>query len=575
MNGETSTPEAEHANGFDPRIEQALNLLITLASGDLTARVVLGDTNDQLDGLLVGLNMLAEELEASTAELHAARDELEERVRERTEELREKTQLLESILQNMGDGIVVTDRQGQIILHNAAAAHIIGVSEVTAPIEEWVETYYILDAEGAGPYRTERLPMIRALYGESTNQIELLFRGPARPDGVFAAVTGRPLRDEQGDTHGGIVVLRDITASKRAEARAEETNRQLARLAAEHERNARSFSLLGEMGNMLQAAVTQEELFGVVSTYSPRLFPDASGALYMYSPSRDDLESVVAWGGFEPSKEERVFKPDECWGLRRGRVHSLLRGSGGMQCRHIAHPDGCDTLCAPVLGQGEIIGLLHLRCIDTKPLSEDELSRSLEERERVASSAAEYLGLALANMRLREALREQSIRDSLTNLYNRRYLDATLAREVMRAERHAASVAVMMLDIDHFKQFNDTHGHDAGDAMLQTFGAFLSNSTRGGDVACRYGGEEFTLILADTSLESARLRAEEIRASAKNVRGSLDGQELGPITISIGLAAYPTHAATGEGLLAAADVALYEAKQTGRDCVVIAAASND
>lgn len=575
MNGDTTTSEAEHTDGFDPRIEQALNLLIALASGDLTARVALGDTDDQLDGLLVGLNMLAEELEASTADLQAARGELEERVRERTEELRDKTQLLESILQNMGDGIVVTDRQGKVILHNAAAAHIIGVSEVVAPIVEWVETYHILDAEGNGPFRSERLPMLCALYGESTDQIELLFRGPTRPDGVFAAVTGRPLRDEQGDIHGGITVLRDITASKRAEAQAAETARQLARLAAEHERNARSFSLLGEMGNMLQAAVTQEELFDVVSTYSSQLFPDAIGALYMYSPSRDDLESVVAWGGFEPDKEERVFKPDECWGLRRGRVHSLLRGSGGMQCRHIAHPDGCDTLCAPVLGQGEIIGLLHLRCIDPKPVPADGPSRSLEERERVASSAAEYLGLALANMRLREALREQSIRDPLTNLYNRRYLDATLAREVMRAKRHDSSVAVMMLDIDRFKQFNDTHGHDAGDAMLQVFGAFLSNSARGGDIACRYGGEEFTLILADTPLESARLRAEEIRASAKNVRGTLAGQELGPITISIGLAAYPTHAATGEAVLAAADAALYEAKQAGRDCVVIASTAND
>jgi diguanylate cyclase (GGDEF)-like protein/PAS domain S-box-containing protein len=575
MNAETPTSESDHTDGFDPRIEEALSLLITLASGDLTARVVLGDTNDQLDGLLVGLNMLAEELEASTADLRAAKDELEERVRDRTEELREKTQLLESILQNMGDGIVVTDSQGQVILHNAAAAHIIGVSEVGAPIKEWVETYHVLDAEGTGPFHTEQLPMMRALYGESMDQVELLFGGPDRPDGVFAAVTGRPLRDEQGDVHGGIAVLRDITESKRAEVKAVETNRQLAQLATEHERNARNFSLLGEMGNMLQAAVTQEELFDVVSTYSSRLFPNAIGALFMYSPSRDDLESVVTWGGFEPSKEERVFKPDECWGLRRGRVHSLLRGSEGMQCRHIARPDGCDTLCAPVLGQGEIIGLFHLRCIESETLASRRSQRSIEERERVAGSAAEYLGLALANMRLREALREQSIRDPLTNLYNRRYLDATLAREVMRAVRQEASIAVMMLDIDHFKTFNDTYGHDAGDAMLQAFGTFLGQSTRGGDVACRYGGEEFTVIFPDTPIESARLRAEEIRAGVKSVRGRLDGRELGPITVSVGLATYPVHATTADGLLAAADAALYEAKQAGRDCVVVAPTPND
>ena len=562
-------PEHEGGSSLDPRVDQALALLISLAAGDLSARVVLGDTNDELDGLLVGLNMLAEELEASTADLRAARDELEERVRQRTEELGEKTRLLESILRNMGDGIVVTDKHGKVILFNAAAAHIVGINEITAPIEEWVQTYRIFDTDGARPFPTERLPMIRALYGESTDQIELLFRVANQPDEVFAAVTGRPLRDERGNVHGGIAVLRDITASKHAEAQAEETNRKLARLAAEHERNARSFSLLGEMGNMLQAAVRHEELYDVVASYASRLFPDASGGLYMYSPSRDELESVVTWGGFEPGTAEKVFKPDQCWGLRRGRAHSGGLGSKGMRCHHITHPNECDTLCAPVLGQGEILGLLHLRCVDAGVSTEEVVPRSMEERERVASSAAEYLGLALANMRLREALRQQSIRDALTNLYNRRYLEETLAQEVMRADRQESSISVMMIDIDHFKRFNDAFGHEAGDAMLQAFGAFLSGSARGGDVACRYGGEEFTLVLTDAPLEGSRRRAEELCENVKSVRVEFAGQQLGPITISVGLASYPLHAATKDALLTAADAALYEAKQAGRDRVAV------
>jgi diguanylate cyclase (GGDEF)-like protein len=564
-------PEHEGGSSSDPRVEQALALLISLAAGDLSARVVLGDTNDELDGLLVGLNMLAEELEASTADLRAAKDELEERVRERTEELREKTRLLESVLRNMGDGIVVTDKHGQIILFNAAAAHIIGVDEVAAPIEEWVGTYGVLASDGSRPFPTERLPMMRALYGESTDQVELLFRDSYQLEGIYAAVTGRPLRDEQGNIHGGIAVFRDITSSKRAEAQAEETNRKLARLAAEHERNARSFSLLGEMGNMLQAAVKHEELYDVVASYASRLFPDANGALYMYSPSRDDLESVVTWGGFELGEAERVFKPDQCWGLRRGRVHSGGLGSEGMRCFHITQPDECATLCAPVLGQGEILGLLHLRCIEPAASTEVTAPRSMEERERIASSAAEYFGLALANMRLREALRQQSIRDSLTDLYNRRYLEETLTREVSRADRQESSIAVIMIDIDHFKRFNDTFGHEAGDAMLQAFGAFLNGSTRGGDVACRYGGEEFTLILTDTPPEISLRRAEELRENVKSIRAEFAGQPLGPITISIGLAAYPLHAKTKDALLTAADAALYEAKQAGRDRVVVSA----
>lgn len=564
-------PEHESGSSSDPRVEQALTLLISLAAGDLSARVVLGDTNDELDGLLVGLNMLAEELEASTAELHAARDELEERVRERTKELGEKTRLLESVLQNMGDGIVVTDKHGQVILLNVAATRIAGIAGTAAPIDKWVQTYGILTGDGSRPFPTERLPMMRALYGDSVDQVELLFRSPDLPEDIFAAVTARPLRDEQGHVHGGITVLRDITASKRAEAETEEANRRLAQLAAEHERNARSFSLLGEMGNMLQAAVKHEELYDVVASYAARLFPDANGVLYMYSPSRDDLESVVTWGGFEPIKAERVFKPDQCWGLRRGRVHSGGPGSEGMRCHHIAQPDECDTLCAPVLGQGEILGLLHLRCIETRTSDGRPTPRSMEERERVASSAAEYLGLALANMRLREALRQQSIRDSLTDLFNRRYLEETLAREVLRADRQESSISVMMIDIDHFKQFNDKFGHEAGDAMLQAFGAFLGGSARGGDVACRYGGEEFTLILVDTPLENSLHRAEEVCEGVKRIRVEFAGQQLGPITISIGLASYPTHATTKDALLTAADAALYEAKEAGRDRVVVSA----
>ncbi len=564
-------PELEdaHSGPFDPRVEQALGLLIRLASGDLSARVVLGETNDELDGLLIGLNMLAEELEASTTELRAAKDELEERVRERTAELGEKTRLLESILQNMGDGVVVTDRHGQVILFNAAAARILDVDAITVPIVDWVDTYGILDVGGTKPFPTERLPMMRALYGESTDQVQLLFRDPARPDEVFASVTARPLRDEEGNVHGGIAVLRDITSSKQAEARAEETNRKLARLAEEHEKNAHQFSLLGEMGNMLQAAVSKEELYDVVATYASRLFPDGRGALYMQSPSRDDLESVVTWGGFVAQGVERVFKPDQCWGLRRGRIHSLGRGSDGMRCQHVMQPQECDTLCAPVLGQGEILGLLHLRCADPEHHAAEGDPRRLEERERVARSAAEYLGLAIANMRLREALRQQSIRDPLTNLYNRRYLEETLTREVLRAGRQKASISVMMIDVDRFKQFNDNHGHEAGDAMLRALATFLSKSARGGDVACRYGGEEFVLVLTDTAIESAVGRAEELRDGAKRVRARFAGQEIGALAISIGLAAYPVNALTRDALLAAADTALYEAKEAGRDCVVI------
>ncbi len=562
--------EAGPAASGNGRFEQALGLLIRLAGGELDARAELSEANDELDGLLAGLNMLAEELEASTVELRQAHDQLEIRVRERTEELAEKTSLLESILANMGDGVVVTDEAGNVLLSNPASARIVGVEEPSAPVGEWIDAYHIRDAADSGPFPNERLPMMRALRGEAADQVEMLVRTPGRNDRTYISVTARPLRDEGGRIHGSISVLRDITDHKRAEAEAREANRRLEKLASNLERDAHSFRLLGEFGGMLQAAVTNEELYDIVDTYAIRLFPDSIGGLYLYSPSRDDLELATEWGGFDPEDEERVFKPDACWGLRRGRIHFNAPNSEGMTCRHVVSPETCDALCAPVMGLGEVIGLLHIRCIAHEEASAGEAEHQrTEESERVAGSVAEYLGLALANIRLREALRQQSIRDPLTGLFNRRYLEEALNREILRAVRLESPIAVMMLDIDHFKRFNDSHGHEAGDVMLQAFGEFLQASARGGDIACRYGGEEFTLILTDTPLESAARRAEELCAGVKRVRASLAAQEFGPITVSIGLASYPTHGANRDELLAAADAALYEAKTAGRDRVVI------
>jgi diguanylate cyclase (GGDEF)-like protein len=183
---------------------------------------------------------------------------------------------------------------------------------------------------------------------------------------------------------------------------------------------------------------------------------------------------------------------------------------------------------------------------------------------------ARHLALALANLQLRAQLHDLSIRDPLTGLHNRRYLDEALERELLRATRHQHPVGVIMLDIDHFKQFNDTYGHDAGDALLRALGTFLLNNVRGEDVACRYGGEEFTLILPTASLEDTHARAEELRASINHLQAMHIDQWIGHITISLGAACFPQHGTTGDALIRAADRALYQAKMAGRNCVVVA-----
>jgi diguanylate cyclase (GGDEF)-like protein len=180
------------------------------------------------------------------------------------------------------------------------------------------------------------------------------------------------------------------------------------------------------------------------------------------------------------------------------------------------------------------------------------------------------MALALANLRLRESLRNQSIRDPLTGLFNRRYMQESLEREIHRANRDQSPIGVVMIDLDHFKNFNDTFGHPAGDALLRALAHLLQSHVRGEDIACRYGGEEFALILPHTSLDVTWQRAELLREKFKHLQPLHDGQVLGSITLSVGVAVYPAHGANGEAVLQAADSALYRAKHSGRDRAVTA-----
>ncbi len=188
----------------------------------------------------------------------------------------------------------------------------------------------------------------------------------------------------------------------------------------------------------------------------------------------------------------------------------------------------------------------------------------------MAKTLADAIGLSLANLRLRERLRQQSIVDVLTGLFNRRYMEETLEREVRRCARAHQPLSVMMMDLDHFKEFNDRHGHAAGDILLSELGVFLRSHVRLEDVACRYGGEEFTLIFPDSSLESTAQRADLIRLGIESLRVEYGGGVIGPVTISIGVAAFPEHGIDGAEVLRCADEALYRAKREGRNRIAVA-----
>ncbi len=321
--------------------------------------------------------------------------------------------------------------------------------------------------------------------------------------------------------------------------------------------------LLRRLSELLQACATAEEAYAVMGQLCGQLFPEASGTVLVTSPTRDGLAAVAAWGGL-PGQRDR-FALDECWALRRGRIHRVDDAAASPACPHLGEPTPAAFLCVPLAAQGETLGLFSLAA---RPgpgpagISEGQA--------RLAITVAEQFALALANLRLRETLRGQSIRDPLTGLFNRRYMEETLERELSRAEREQRALALILLDIDRFKRLNDTYGHVAGDAVLAAIGALLRSLSRAGDIACRYGGEEFVLILPEASLPDARRRGEEIREAIRDLAVIHGGVRLEPVRCSIGIAGFPEHGAASETLLRAADVALYRAKREGRDQVVLA-----
>lgn len=348
-----------------------------------------------------------------------------------------------------------------------------------------------------------------------------------------------------------------------------DANEQLQVSVRRVEHSAGQIAQLTALGQLLQSCLSGDEVFGVIQDAMPRLFPGDSGSVTILKSSGNLMETMAVWGGNPP--HQRVFGPDECWAFRRGRPHFVSEPDSPLRCAHLVPEDGPITFCVPMMAQGDNVGILQFNFASHAAGEHDEDAGAEQStRARIATAMAEHTALALANLRLREALRSQSIVDSLTGLFNRRYLENMLERECRRAVRAKRPLAVLMLDVDHFKQFNDTWGHDGGDAVLRELSGLMRAHFRGDDIACRYGGEEFVVVLSEASLEGAFARAEELRREVHRLVAEHRRQPLGTITISIGVAALPEHGVSPEDLIAAADRALYQAKAAGRDRTVIA-----
>jgi len=329
-----------------------------------------------------------------------------------------------------------------------------------------------------------------------------------------------------------ISIIRDVTTQRQMRDDLLEANRKLQAGLAQNMRRIEELRQLTEMAEDLQSCRSEQELFAVVARCMAGLFPSYSGALYLIPG--DSTEAAATWGS--------------------ARVET-----------------GDSTVSVPMLARGEAIGVLHLY---GKPRT-DQSDKIDEPHFEIAQAIADQVGLSIANVRLREALRLQSVCDPLTELYNRRFMDEWLSRELPRGARNGKSTSLMIMDLDHFKRFNDTYGHECGDLVLQEVSDLVRGSVRRSDIACRIGGEELVLLLPETGLSDALAIAEKLRLGIENLVVTYRQAPVDHITVSIGVAESPRHAASASALLRAADSALYCAKAAGRNRVVAAVPDNE
>jgi diguanylate cyclase (GGDEF)-like protein/PAS domain S-box-containing protein len=351
--------------------------------------------------------------------------------------------------------------------------------------------------------------------------------------------------------------VRDITARKRAEESLQSVNNALLASVAELQRRDDEMKSLIRLSDLLQSCTSQAEAYQVVGLMANELFAGDSGGLAI-SHARDQcFQTVVHWGSETPLKSQFSF--EACWAIRCGHLHEVIDPQTDLLCQHFFQRPQAGYLCVPLIVQGGISGLLFITNTPGK------VSGS---RQRLAVAVSETVQISLSNLKLRDDLREQAIRDPLTGLCNRRFLEENLRRELHRAARGHSPLCVALLDIDDFKHFNDTFGHDAGDSMLSQLAQMLCEKLRKSDIACRYGGDEFVLVVPGSSLPDTYQRVEQIRVLVKEKDIRHGRSALTTPTLSAGIAGAPEHGSTPAELLHAADNAMYAAKRAGGDRVV-------
>jgi diguanylate cyclase (GGDEF)-like protein/PAS domain S-box-containing protein len=456
-------------------------------------------------------------------------------------------------------------REGEALSHVGS-----WTSDIASGQVQWSEELHrihgvaLMDFEGTASFclgimhPEDREPVQEAMTSaaESRSQISFTYRV------VLAGGTVRHLHcraQPQVDASARVVGFRgisqDVTERIESERELRNASERLSQTIAEMEHRSAELATVREMSDMLQSCLNTEEAYGIIAAYGIDLFPGTSGVVYRPLNTLSTLEGVASWGAVD--LHDNVVDAEDCWALRRSRLHRSSSSQKELECRHVRGRTHSLSLCLPLLAHGELLGLLHIEQRSAATASTDTAVR--DNTERLAQSVAEHLSLSLANLKLREHLKSQSELDVLTGLYNRRYMDSCMTRELERSTSKGNGFSLLFIDIDHFKNLNDQKGHAHGDSCLRGIASLILHDTRGEDVVCRFGGDEFVMMLPNVGWEPALERAESIRRLVEANLG---------VTVSIGVASAPGDGATAPQLFQQADLNLYQAKSNGRNRVV-------